>query len=243
MANFSTHMIGAVATGVVATSILAATDLLPVNAIPAGIGVVALGGIFPDVDSDYSDSIELVFGLLGVTLGVPVMISVLPSYGLLMALGALGLTYVLVRYAAIWLFRTVTVHRGVFHSIPMAIAVTCLVATITHLLMAMDTIQSWMFGVLFLCGFLTHLVLDEMYAVDLANRALKRSFGSALKVFEKSRVRQYVILYIAMAVTIAFAPPPGELVEALSDLELRLLPARSSIANLWQQLSAALPGA
>ena len=148
MANFSTHMIGAAVTGVVATSVLAATDLLPVNAVPAGIGMVALGGIFPDVDSDYSDSIELVFGLLGVTLGIPVMIAVLPHYGLLLSLAALGLTYVLVRYVSIWFFRTVTVHRGVFHSLPMAVAVTCLVATITHLAMGMSTIQSWTFATL-----------------------------------------------------------------------------------------------
>lgn len=243
MANFSTHMIGAATTGVVAASILAATDMLPVNAVPAGIGMVALGGIFPDVDSDHSDSIELVFSLLGVTLGIPVMIAVLPHYGLLLALAALGATYVAVRYGLIWFFRTVTVHRGVFHSVPMALAVTCLVATITNLGMGLDVVRSWMFAVLFFVGFITHLVLDEMYAVDLANRALKRSFGSALKVFERDRAVRYVLLYIAMAITIAFAPHPGEVLDSLWDVELRLLPERGSIALLWETLSAALPGA
>lgn len=247
MANFSTHMIGAAATGVVAASILASADLLPVNAVPAGVGMVALGGIFPDVDSDYSDSIELVFGLLGVALGVPVMIGVLPHYGLLVALAALGLTYVLVRYAIIWPFRKVTVHRGVFHSLPMAVAVTCVAATITHLLMGMSTLESWVFASLFLVGFVTHLALDEMYAVDLANRAFKRSFGTALKLWEKNRRGQYVVLYIAMAVAIAFAPDPRDLFEALGSVQMRLLPERDTMAAVWnpvwETLTAVLRGA
>jgi hypothetical protein len=32
-------------------------------------------------------------------------------------------------------------------------------------------------------GYLTHLVLDEFYSVDLFNRKIKRSFGTALKPF------------------------------------------------------------
>ena len=237
MANFSTHMVGAAATGVVATSILAATDLLPVPSVAAGIGMVALGGIFPDVDSDHSDAIELVFGLLGITLGVPVMTAVLPHFGLLAALGALGLTYVLMRYGLIRLMQTVTVHRGVFHSIPMAIAVTCLVAIVATVGMHQSTTQAWVFAGLFLIGFLTHLTLDEMYAVDLMNRKLKRSFGSALKVFEKERLVRYLTLYVAMFTAMAFAPSPIELIHELGQLELRLLPQRETVTALLALLS------
>ncbi len=33
-------------------------------------------------------------------------------------------------------------------------------------------------------GYIVHLVLDEIYSVDLKNRKIKKSFGTALKLFK-----------------------------------------------------------
>ena len=232
MANFSTHLVGAVSAGVVATSLLAATDLLPLAGVASGVGTVALGGIFPDVDSDYSDSIELVFSLLGVTLAVPLMIAVLPGYGLLASLLALAIAYAAIRYGIIFVFRAVTVHRGVFHSIPMAALLMLLVATVAHAGMGADALTAWLYAGLFLVGFVTHLVLDETYSVDLANRQIKRSFGTAIKLYERDRAWRYVALYAVLLSALFFVPSPESLLEAITDLELRLLPAREAIAIL-----------
>ena len=233
MANFSTHLVGATTAGVVTTSLLAATDLLPVSAVPAGVGLVALGGIFPDVDSDYSDSIDLVFSLLGVALAVPLTVALLPKFGLLVALAGLGLAYVIVRYGVIWPFRELTVHRGVFHSVPMAVVLACLVAGIGQLGMGMNSVGAWVHAGLFTVGFLTHLVLDETYSVDLANRHIKRSFGSALKLFERDRAVRYVGLYVVAAACLVLAPSPGPFFEALGGIEVRLLPDRDQVASFF----------
>ena len=71
MANFPTHLLGAVTVGIVSSSILGAAGLLPLAGVASGIGLVALGGIFPDVDSDHSDAISLVFDTLSVAVAAP----------------------------------------------------------------------------------------------------------------------------------------------------------------------------
>ncbi len=45
-------------------------------------------------------------------------------------------------------------------------------------------ITAWMAGLFVFIGFLIHLILDEIYAVDFSGARLKRSFGSALKLFD-----------------------------------------------------------
>lgn len=232
MANFSTHLVGAASAGVVATSFLAATDLLPLAGVASGVGIVALGGIFPDVDSDYSDSIELVFSLLGVSLAVPIMVAVLPGYGLLASLLALALAYAAIRFGAIHVFRPITVHRGVFHSLPMAVVLTSIVAIVATVGVGADVVTAWVYAALFLVGFVTHLVLDESYSVDLANRHIKRSFGTALKLFERDRPWRYVTLYAALGLVLYVAPSPEPLFDALTELEIRLLPAKEAMAAL-----------
>ncbi len=232
MANFSTHLLGATAAGVVGASLLAATDLLPVAQVAAGVGVVALGGIFPDVDSDYSDSIELVFSLLGVALGVPVMIALLPNLGLLIALAALGLTYATVRYGVIFVFRRLTVHRGVFHSVPMGFLCACLIASVASLGMGASAAEAWIYALLFFLGFMVHLVLDETYSVDLANRKVKRSFGTALKVYDKDQSGAFFALYGVIILAVWVAPAPTELLSLLGDFHIRLLPEAEVLAKL-----------
>ncbi|MFP3830603.1 hypothetical protein, partial [Pseudomonas sp. SIMBA_021] len=43
---------------------------------------------------------------------------------------------------------------------------------------------AWLTGGCILLGGFIHLLLDEIYSVDLSNVEIKRSFGSALKVAE-----------------------------------------------------------
>ncbi|MBX2804008.1 MAG: metal-dependent hydrolase [Myxococcales bacterium] len=224
MANFSTHMVGAAATGVVAAALLSSAHLLTVQSVPAAVGMVALGGIFPDVDSDNSDSIKLVFNLLGVSLAVPVLVALIPTWGLLLSLVAMGVVFAFVRYGIVVPFRRFTVHRGLFHSVPMGAGLTGVVALVCHSAMGLDMEQAWVFAAMFLVGFMTHLVLDEMYSVDLANNRIKRSFGSALKLFEGDEVPYYVALYAAMALSLYVAPSPEDFVQSVASFDVRLLP-------------------
>jgi hypothetical protein len=147
-----------------------------------GAGFCAIGGVLPDLDSDSGVPQRELFG---VTAGVAAALAYHPLHVRLglpveQALVLVGLFYFLVRYGMAALFRRVTVHRGMFHSIPaMLIAglAVYLVYPTTDLLLRL-----YLSGAVAL-GFLSHLVLDEFYAVDFNGVRVKfnKFSGSALK--------------------------------------------------------------
>jgi hypothetical protein len=50
-------------------------------------------------------------------------------------------------------------------------------------------------GILLFSGYITHLVLDELYAVNLAGLELKKSFGTALKFINIGGIIPSLIVY------------------------------------------------
>jgi len=44
-------------------------------------------------------------------------------------------------------------------------------------------LHSWLSGLFIGFGFIVHLLLDEIYSVDLSNKRMKKSFGTALKLY------------------------------------------------------------
>lgn len=157
----------------------------PETAILAA-GLTAVGGMLPDLDSDSGTPIRELFGLAA---------SVTPLL-LYKRLETLGLThegilaaivgiYIFVRYGLSKLFKHLTVHRGMFHSIP------CMLIFGLATYLAYDS--PWhstriLLGLGVMIGFLSHLVLDEIYSVDFNGLRvkLKGSAGSALKFFSPS---------------------------------------------------------
>ena len=50
-------------------------------------------------------------------------------------------------------------------------------------------------------GYLIHLILDEIYSVDITGRKIKKSFGSALKICsndKKVNLFVYSLLFLSM---------------------------------------------
>lgn len=152
-----------------------------------GAGLTALGGMLPDLDSDSSVPVRELFGLAAVT--VPFL--------LLQRLDALGLTtleqklvilsaaYLLIRYGLSALFKKVTVHRGMFHSVPAMLIAGLLVFLAYH--SPSPVIRLYLAGGIML-GFFSHLLLDELYSVNLmgARLRLNKYAGSALKFVSPS---------------------------------------------------------
>ncbi len=152
--------------------------------LAAGLGT--LGGMLPDLDSDSGIPIRELFGLAAAFVPV-LLLGRLRRYGLehdqilVVFLGS----YLLIRYGLAAYFKRMTVHRGMFHSIP-AMFITGLLVFLMH---DEDDLREryYMAGSIML-GFLSHLVLDEMYAVDLRGLVprLNHFAGSALKLFSPS---------------------------------------------------------
>ncbi|HLJ94508.1 MAG TPA: metal-dependent hydrolase [Gemmataceae bacterium] len=151
-----------------------------------GAGFTTLGGLLPDLDSDSSLPVREVFGLAAAATPVLLVRRVL-SHGFTteQTLVLLSGVYLLVRYGARALLGRLTVHRGMFHSIP-AMLIAGLLVLIVYQGPALP-IRLYLAGGVML-GYLSHLVLDELCSVDLLGTRprLKKHAGSPLKLFSSS---------------------------------------------------------
>ncbi|WP_417595731.1 metal-dependent hydrolase [Oceanospirillum sp.] len=222
MANFQTHLGGAALGGGFVLSGALVTGLMSLNEAIAGWCLVMIGGILPDIDSDHSNVVRALFSILGgiaAVLSVVALADKVPLAGLWLA-GATS--FIAVRYGIWYVFARFTVHRGIFHSL----LAGCLFAVFTAFLayQAVDLSEdvSWLMGISLLIGYLIHLLLDECYSVDLTNARIKRSFGTAFKLFDYQNIGNTILMFsLLMGLITTVAPPITELWYLMTDPRVR----------------------
>lgn len=188
MAGFRTHIGVSTACGVVA----GVTTAVPLHhsletAFLVGT-LTAVGGMLPDLDSDSGVPVREMTGLAASV--VPLLLYTrLKDAGLSHegVLAALVLAYLVIRYGVIHLFKHVTVHRGMFHSIP-AMFIAGLAVYLAYDCTAAQQSVRYVLGGGVMLGFLSHLILDEIWSVGFDGLVpkLKSSSGSAFKLFSSS---------------------------------------------------------
>ena len=206
MANFGTHISVAAGSGcVLALGGWHFGLWTPWQAWPLML-LTTLGGILPDIDSDHSHSVRLVFGLLAfmsAAAGAWLLQSQLAfSYWLMACVGI----YAGVRYVLAPVFKSFSVHRGIWHSLLAAVFFAWTGSTLSHAALGQPSWLAWTHGLALLVGCLVHLTLDELYSVDLEGARLKRSFGTALKLFDYDRPWRAVALILLMLAMLPWLP-------------------------------------
>lgn len=184
MANFTTHVAtGIVTSGVLATLTLAANMVTP-GEVMTLVFAGALGAMLPDIDLQHSRASQALFSGLAVFIAFVILFNVSYKYSIAeMWIIWVG-TYLVVRYVGHALFHRLSRHRGIFHSVLAAVFFGFLTAiAYTYVFGASETL-SWLAATFVFVGAMTHLVLDEIYSVDVMNERVKESFGSALKLFD-----------------------------------------------------------
>lgn len=146
-------------------------------------GLCSVSGMLPDLDSDNSVPVRESLAFAGAA--VP-MLLVERFRNLGMSTDAIVLTaaaiYVAIRFGFGAFLKAYTRHRGMFHSLPAAI----IFAELAYLACDCPEMSLRLFKAgAVLIGFLSHLILDEIWAVDWRHGRLKSSFGTALKLWDK----------------------------------------------------------
>ena len=149
-------------------------------------GVTAVSGLLPDLDSDSGVPVREMFNLAAVL--VPLMLlKRMLGFGLTedQTFAVLGIMYAFIRFGLSNVFRHISVHRGMFHSIPAMVIAGC----IAFLAYTHDSLPLRLYiAASAMVGFLSHLVLDELCSVDFNGIAihLNQFAGSAVKMFGPS---------------------------------------------------------
>src|ERR1043166_6421817 len=183
MANFKTHVsVAAALSGVLATGFLAAGVAAPKDVwLYFTMGTV--GGILPDIDADHSIPGRMFFSFFALVVAFLMLFSRAGKYSIVELSILWVVTYVVIRHVVFKLFARFSVHRGVFHALLAAIFFGFLTTSLTyHLFKLNEPGAAWMSGLFVSVGYGIHLVLDEIYSVDLTGARVKRSFGTALKL-------------------------------------------------------------
>ncbi|CRI66637.1 Membrane-bound metal-dependent hydrolase [Thiocapsa sp. KS1] len=183
MANFQTHLNGGIFVSVTAVLGLHGAGLVEQGATLGYFALGVAGSLLPDIDADASKPVRAFFNVLGVAVAFAMTLPLIGRFlPLEVALIWVGV-FLCVRYLIIEIFTRATVHRGIWHSW-LGIAAAALAAVnIAYWMMNRSAESAWIAGFMVGIGYLTHLVLDELYSVDLLNSRVKRSFGTALKPF------------------------------------------------------------
>ena len=230
MANFATHIgVGTLVSGALATITLAADVVSPDNLVAVTLAGV-LGSILPDIDLKDSRASRALFSGLAVFFSFCVLFANANKYSIaelwLLWLGS----FLAVRYAAEFAFHRFSYHRGIWHSITAALFFWFLTAIVFHGIMGVHEGVAWLAGGFMFVGYLTHLVLDEIYSVNLMGQRLKRSFGSAMKLIDARKPGDSAFVAGLAMILFLLAPPSQPFVEGVSSMQLwsglqqRLLP-------------------
>lgn len=207
MANFQQHLSCSTATGV-ALGVGGWLSGVPIpSALVAG-GLCSLAGMFPDIDSKTSRSYqECVWAAAGIAaVSIVLRLAELHVSKEIAFIFGVG-TFLLFRNGVGHLLRKFTTHRGMFHSIPMAV----LAGELGFLLSNGDTYLRIFKGFSLFAGFLSHLILDECFSVDSTGREfkIKKSFGTALKVIDyENRIPTFATYAVLFVVTCVVTNEP-----------------------------------
>jgi hypothetical protein len=220
MANFTTHIaVGTVVSGAAATLTLAADVIAPESLIAVTLAGV-VGSILPDIDLKDSRPSRALFAGLAVFFSFVVLFSVATKYSIAeMWIAWLG-TLFLVRYAGHMMFTQFSYHRGIWHSLVAGAFFWFLTAVIFHALLGFHEGVAWLAGGFVFLGYVTHLVLDELYSVDVYDTRIKASFGTALKIYDKKRLGESAVVAGLAAGVFMLTPPAKPFVDGITSQQL-----------------------
>src|SRR5262245_1415668 len=186
MAGFRMHITVSGALGVVYGGVAVQPLGFSTEAGILAAGLTTVGGMLPDLDSDSGVPIREMFGLAAAVVPlmlVPRLMHMDVSREGILATLLFG--YVIIRYGVADVFRRLSVHRGMYHSLPAMVIAGLCVYLAYH---SPDRSIRLMLAGGVMLGFLSHLVLDEVYSVDWrgVRPKLKSSAGSAVKFMSPS---------------------------------------------------------
>nr|WP_299246117.1 metal-dependent hydrolase [uncultured Halomonas sp.] len=216
MADFRTHLSVATVTGVLVGLGGRQMSLWPTFEAVSITVLIAFGGILPDIDSDNSHAVRLVFTLfaaLAAVSGALLFQEQLQSGMLLMLCATLFLG---IRYVLSAVFKRFSVHRGIWHSLLAALLVGLIAACVSYRFFSPNALMAWAHGLALTFGVMVHLLLDECYSVDLVGIRVKRSFGTALKFFDYREPFNSLLMLLLACALIPWLPPWSALMLLLS---------------------------
>ena len=190
MAGYKAHMAFGMVTAVGWTFIVIMLSLVSVWFLPIIFIATVVGAFLPDLDSDTSAPLKIlliIFSVLGSAVAGWIVFNQEDSSWLRLG-GISAFSGLFIYYGIGGIFKKLTHHRGIFHSIPAVLLSALLTLTLLNQIDLDVNIKIIIsLGVGF--GYLCHLILDELNsAVNLGGIPFipNKSIGTAVKIYSKN---------------------------------------------------------
>lgn len=186
MADFKTHISTSTVIGIGYGAAGYLRLDAPVATCVLAAGLCSVSGMLPDLDSDSGVPVRETMAFAAAVVPMLMMdrFSHLGWSHEMMVLAGMVM-YLAIRFGVASIFKKYTVHRGMWHSIPAAATVGLLAFLVCS---CDDMTLRWYKSAAVVIGFLSHLLLDELWSIDIRRGRLhfKKSFGTAMKLYSGS---------------------------------------------------------
>lgn len=230
MADFKTHTSAGAVVGIVVAMLSYISDLASHIYVAVIVFFATIVGSFlPDMDSDSGTPVKIIFGLYSLVAASLAFYFVYENYEqIYILISAPVLAFVIFRYLLPPVFKRFTKHRGAFHSFPAFLISFFAALLIADLFSKINICEKFVLAAGVSLGYLSHLVLDEIYASNFFTGKRKKkpgrkkkfrfflfprerlkpkkSFGTALDLALKSKFNT-VIIYAILGTLIYLAYP------------------------------------
>jgi membrane-bound metal-dependent hydrolase YbcI (DUF457 family) len=219
VANFKTHFVGsAMLSGALASAFLTMGALSQSQTMTA-FAVGTLAGLMPDIDADNSKPLNIAFTVIAIFISFLTVFAQAGSLSIAEMVLFWLFVFFLIRFVVMRLFQSITTHRGVFHSIPVALLLSEITILLFYHFFGAPEVTAWIYGVLFFVGYMVHFILDELVSVNLFGLSVRRSLGTAMKFFDRQSPVLYLALYFLVAALFFLLPEPRKVWESFSQME------------------------
>lgn len=240
MAGYSTHLTCSSAAGIAIGFGAHCFGSAPFADSCLAAVLCSIGGILPDIDSKTSISFQR---CLSIVAGFSALMLVsrlrdfpmTPESVVVIGGGAFVFTYTVIGT----LIKRFTRHRGMCHSIPMAL----LASEIIYILSSGEEAERLFKASAMFMGVMVHLLLDEFYSVQIGGQNnssdnskskktvyIKKSFGTAIKMIDFDNVKSTVFIYVLLALVTDVAINEPVLTDKLDNDEQTLVERRGQDA-------------
>ncbi len=213
MAGFKGHITFGIITAVIFSGSVFMLAKAPAHIAQLSFVLTIFASMLPDIDSNSGVPIQIVFAILAIL--TTLLTFDLLRHGLHISFISATLTLLsgLIVYTFVQtLFKQVTHHRGVFHTIPMALIFGLLTAKLLKFYNFPKDHIYILCGAI-IAGYLCHLLLDELNSLKASSTSIsiktKRSFGTALKLTATSSTATaclYITLCYLLSINHALLP-------------------------------------
>ena len=165
-----------------------------------------IGGLLPDIDSDNSLAVRLLFSFIATVIAFLVMFKQQADNTLVELFLIWAGSFAFIKFFLFSLFTKVTVHRGIIHSIPASVLFGLITTILLSRIFHFTDFVSWMAGLFIFGGSILHLLLDEICSLNILGGRTKKSAGTAFKFGSMGDAKSTLFIYILIVFLFIASP-------------------------------------